>query len=161
MDNFLENLRSTIGQIQDKAREVAKQELPYIKGEQAMNGSKILVPDEREAIARKHTLYDDPWKNHLITLDIAENYEGLINVLKDFEKAVSPKDKIQVVENSRKKFADTDGLRTWFDSLDQYARAADMGLFEMTEDDVSNFVGSQHEWTNKAYDKYFGKKRLV
>ena len=163
MDNFLENLRSAIGEIQDSAREVAKQEMPRIRSEQAMNGSRTFIPDENKYnAAARSTLYDDPYANKMLTLDIAENYEDLVNVIKQYEKADNPKDKIRVLDESRKRFRNTDGISRWFDSIRRYTLAADRDIYdEDTKNVFDDIAENQHQWTYDAYNKYFGKKKLV
>ncbi len=162
MDNFLENLRSAVGTIQDAAREVADKEAPRIKEERAIRGTKFVFPtEERNIAAERSTRYDLPDVNAMLTIDIAENYDDLVNVIKQYEKAISPKDKLRVLDESRKKFKNTKGINTWFDSFRSYTAAADKGMYGITDEALKDIAEEQHQWTYDAYNKYFGEKNLV
>lgn len=148
MEEFFKNLSNAIqqgvGSIQRSADELA-----HAKG---------VVPKERlqkEAAKRGHLYAIEDTGD--LPIDLAENYNRLGKVLDMYETAPSMKDKIKVLDESRRRLKGTPGVDMWFNNLYNVTNEIGSGKGPMTEANLPGVIDGHRQWLNAAYNKYFRK----
>lgn len=153
MDNFLDNLRKALNQVQKEIlneREKQKQ-MP------AINGTRYLSPDKEKAEAAYNgTLWNYPKYDEMTDISVAENKENLDKIIDNYVSIPTNEDKLKYLraEYSRLKNP-PQGIQNWFKDFSTMTYDLINGQGGWANNDINVIVDAMKTRNNDAFNKYF------